>query len=1159
LGAPMLRRVYALVLFSGFFGFLLIAAIPGVAQVDRGAIVGTITDPTGARISNAQITITNRDTGQPVHITTDDEGNYSAKLLKIGTYSISATKQGFERTVQASVDVAVNQSVRVDLALKLGATSETVEVKGAAPLLQTESSSLGTVETEQRISDLPLNGRNFIQLAYLGPGANGGQTGSNVSGGVFENERANEAISVNGLRVSNNNFLLNGVDNNEFGLGGVVVLPPPDAIQEFKTEENSMSAEFGRGGAAVNVVLKSGTNQVHGGLYEFIRNDKLDAVNYFNQGQQPFKRNQFGGFLGGPIKKNRTFLFGDYQGSRLRASNPFLSTVPTVAERAGDFTDRLTGQTFSPCPTPSPADTFDTGTIFNPYSTNTNYTCADGTVVSLRSPVSYKGQVNVLPPNLINAVGSNIANFYPKPNLSGLTNNYLANQNQVNDQDSIDVRLDHRFRDQDQIFAAYSFGDVRSQQPGPLGPLWGGSDCCPSISDSRAQHLGIGYTHTFSGRLLNDLHGGYFRYAVNALPFNFGKDLGTQLGIPNVNRPGYPNSTGLTNIDVAGFTSLGDSQWLPEHVFENIFQIADTLTWIKGKHSLKFGIDFRRQQRNFFQLSSPRGWFQFGGGYTDDLTTANGGNALADLLFGVPFSNEQDFLAGLYPTRYWDLAEFVQDDFHLRHNLTINIGLRYELTSPANGQVGNFDLTRAIVVTSYGPNAVQHAGVQFDKKDWAPRLGIAWSVEKNTVIRSAFGMFYSAEANIFDDLGLNPPQLTFYAANFNAGAIPSAAQLVSSGFPSALPVGSATNISGPVKTTGPERLIPHILEWNLSVQHQFAQNWVGQIGYVGTRSYHLWNHEASDLNQAPQILDTNFCGPDINNCSIADANYGRRYFAQQPNMTQVLPLDYPQFQSAYNSFQASLNKRFSNGFNVLAAYTFAKNLGNADGNVGGYVQNAYFPNLEHGPVAPDLRQRLSVSYLYEIPVGHGRHFLGDARGIVDAFLGGWQVAGITSAQTGEAVNAVMSTDLSNTGSFSYRPDQIANPYDFSFNTASQATNYGCSNPGHQTLDCWVNQAAFVAPPLAPGQQSAHSFGNAKIGDLRGPGLVDFDFVLQKNFKIRESQQIEFRSEFFNLFNHPNFGLPGGGSLVAVDVPGGAAITNTATDNRQIEFALKYTF
>src|SRR5436190_8097368 len=357
---------------------LIVLATVCVAQVDRGEIVGTVTDPSGARISGAQITLMNLQTGQSIHLTTDNEGTYSAKLLKIGTYAVSANRQGFQTTVQSTVDVAVNQSVRVDLMLKLGSASEKVEVTGAAPLLQTQSSSLGTVETERRISELPLNGRNFIQLAYLGPGANGGQTGSNVSGGVFENERANEAVSVNGLRVSNNNFLLNGVDNNEFGLGGVVVLPPPDAIQEFRTEENSMSAEFGRGGAAVNVVLKSGTNQIHGGAYEFIRNDKLDAVNFFNQGQQPFKRNQFGAFLGGPIKKDKTFIFGDYQGSRLRESQPFLSTVPTDTERTGDFSDRLTGQTFAPCGGASAGDpAFDTGTVFDPNSTH-DYDCLNG-------------------------------------------------------------------------------------------------------------------------------------------------------------------------------------------------------------------------------------------------------------------------------------------------------------------------------------------------------------------------------------------------------------------------------------------------------------------------------------------------------------------------------------------------------------------------------------------------------------------------------------------------------------------------------------------------------------------------------------------------------------------------------------------------------------
>jgi hypothetical protein len=1144
-----------------FFSLILtlVLTASAAAQVDRGAIIGTVTDQAGARIADAEITVTNVRANQATKVTSSEDGAFAANLLRIGTYSVTAEKKGFQKTVQQNVEVGVNQSVRVDLVLKVGSTAETVEVTSAPPQLQTEASSLGTIETERRISELPLNGRNFIQLAYLGPGANGGETGSNVSGGVFENERANEAISVNGLRVSNNNFLLNGVDNNEFGLGGTIALPPPDAIQEFRTEENSMSAEFGRGGAAVNVVLKSGENHVHGGLYEFIRNDKFDAVNYFNQGQQPFKRNQFGAFLGGPIKKNKTFLFGDYEGSRLRESAPFTSTVPLAAERGGDFRDRLTGNTFSPCATPSPADTFDTGTIFDPFST-VDYTCNDGAVVSLRSPVQYNGQLNVIDPTAIDQIGSNVANFYPQPtDPTSLADNYLANQNRTNSQDSIDVRLDHRFRESDQIFASYSFGDVRSQRPGPLGPLFGGNDCCPSASNSRGQHLGIGYTHTFSAQLINDLHGGFFRYAVNALPFNFGKNISDQLGIPNANRAGYPNSSGLSNIDLAGFTSLGDSQYLPEHVYENIFQIADSATWIHGKHSLKFGVDFRRQQRNFFQLSSPRGYFVFGGAYTGDLTTANGGNGLADLLFGLPVFTQQDFLAGLYPTRYWDLAEFVQDDYHLTSKFTLNLGLRYEITAPPNGRVGNFDFNRAIVVTSYGQNAVPHAGVKFDKSNWAPRLGFAWSLPRNTVVHSAFGVFYAAEGNIFDDLGLNPPQLSFWANNYNPGVVPSPqqlqTQLISNGFPADVPVGSATNISGPVKASGPRRITPRIMEWNLSVQHQFAQNWVGQIGYVGTRAYHLWNHEASDLNQPPQPLDTNFCGPDSSNCQ---ANYGRRYFAQQPNLTQILPLDYAQLQMFYNAFQASLNKRFANGFNFLASYTFAKNLGNADGNVGGFIQNSYAANLEHGPVQPDLRHRFTLSYLYEIPFGHGRHFLGNMNGVGDAILGGWQVAGITSLQSGEAITGILSTDLSNTGSFSYRPDQIHNPYDFSFDTATQ-TALGCSNPGHQTLDCWYNQAAFATPALAPGQQSAHAYGNSHIGNLRGPDLVDFDFVLQKDFRIFESQKLQFRAEFFNLFNHPNFDLPGGAGQIGVDFPGAAAITKTATENRQLEFALKYTF
>src|SRR6266566_475855 len=389
-------------------------------------------------------------------------------------------------------------------------------------------------------------------------------------------------------------------------------------------------------------------------MYDDKERRALIARNYFaspSPAPKPgFKRNQFGAFLGGPIKKDKTFIFGDYQGSRLREALSYVSTVPTAAERSGDFTDRLTGATFSPCPTPAPNEIFDTGTIFNPFTTQ-NHACADGSgTVLLRDPISNGSQINVIPSIMTDTTGSNVADLYPLPNGPGLVNN----PNRVNDQDSFDIRLDHRFREQDQIFAGYSFGDIRSFRPGPLGDL-GGLDCCPSRDKTRSQHVSLGWTHAFSGRLLNDAHGGFFRYAVNALPLLFGKNVSEQVGIPFANR-GDVNSSGLSFEDVASFTPMGDSLWTPEHAIENIYQVADTVTWVRNKHSFKFGVDFRRQQRNFFQLTASRGQFSFPGGYTADLTTSNGGNGLADLLLGIPNSSGQDFLTGLYPTRYWDLA-----------------------------------------------------------------------------------------------------------------------------------------------------------------------------------------------------------------------------------------------------------------------------------------------------------------------------------------------------------------------------------------------------------------------------------------------------------------------------------------------------------------------
>lgn len=1091
---------------------------PLLAQVDRGSISGTVSDSSGGVVPAAAVVITNVGTNQSTKLTTDNSGGYVANLLRIGRYTVAAEKEGFQKTVQENVDVGVNQVIRVDLVLQVGAMTQTVEVTGAPSLVQSETSSLGTIETEKRIVELPLNQRNFIALAYLGPGANSGQQGTNASGGVFENERGNAALSVNGLRVSNNNFLLDGVDNNEFGVGGVIALPPPDAIQEFRIEENAMSAEFGRGGAAVNVVLKSGTNQVHGGAYEFIRNDKLDARNFFDIEKPPYRRNQFGFLLGGPIRKDKTFIFGDYQGTRVRQGQTFVSTVPTFAMHNGDFSELETA-------------------IYDPMSTD-----PDTGARQLLNPAD----PFVIPSAEFNSVGKAILDLYPLPNRpgAGLFDNYVLNPKLSNNQDSFDIRFDHRFREQDQLFVHYSFGDVDSIRPAALGDL-GGDYCCPSLSKNRSQHAAAGWTHTLGPNLLNDLHGGAFRYLVKGLPLNFGKNVAEQLGIPNANR-GDPTSSGLSFIEVSGFQNLGDSLWTPEFAAENIFQIADTLSWVRGKHSLKFGVDFRRQQRNFFQTTAPRGWFSFSSLFTQDLATGDGGNGAADLLLGLPSYIQQDNLQGPYPTRYWDLAGFVQDDFHVTPNLTLNLGLRYEVTAPTNGRIGNFDLDRAVVVNAEGPNGVPHAGVKFDTNNWGPRVGLAWSPfgGKRTVVRSAFGIFYSTEGNIFDDLGLNPPYLLVDSAVFNPGVVPSSGQFVSDGFSSTVTFPDPNSPSGTVRTNGPKRVIPYIMEWNFNIQHELARDWVLQVAYVGTRAVRLWNHEASNLNQPPLPLDSNF----------SDGNYGRPYYDRLPGLDVIMPWNFPQLSLAYHAFQTSLNKRFSNGFNILASYTFAKSLGTADGNVGGQIQNAYDIAAEKGPVPPDFRQRFVASYLYELPFGQGKPFLNSLPRTADLILGGWQVSGVTLWRSGEAYTAFLSYDPTNTG-VGARPDRVHDPYDFSFGRDVQRA-MGCSSPGLQTLDCFYNQAAFTLPPLAPGQSFAHQFGNGGRTNLRGPDQRNFEFAILKNFRVTERHRLQFRAEFFNLFNTPQFALPGG----TVDAPGGAAISSTLRDNqREIQLALKWMF
>jgi hypothetical protein len=1096
-----------------------LATLTAYAQLDRGSITGVITDPSGAVVSTARVSITNMATDETVQLATSSDGVYIARSLNPGTYSVTAEEAGFRKSVRTDIVVGVNQVIRLDVALEVGSQGETVEVSAEPPLIATDTSSLGTIETEQRITELPLNGRNFVQLAYLGPGANVGSANTGANRGTTDNARPGIAIAVNGLQAFDNNFLLDGVDNNEWGQGTLVIQPSPDAISEFRVEENSMKAQFGRGGAAINVVLHSGSNSFHGSAFEFLRNTVFDAVNYFSTGKPAFHLNQYGGSLGGPIRKDRTFFFADYQGQRETEGQTYISTVPTAAEHNGDFSQVQ-------------------ATLYDPYTTDPN---------TFTRQLLNPANPYVVPAGRINQAGQNLMNVLPLPNLPGLVNNFIYEPRSTDDIDQFDVRLDHRLTEQDQLFAHGAMQYARVLKPAPLGAAGG---CCSGFGSNiptRSQNYALGWTHTFSPKMMNDLRGAFIRWTDNAQHLDSGQE-GNALGIPNADRGGP--SSGLPLVSVAGYTIFGSSQYVPEIATDNMYQLSDQFSWIHGKHSMVYGGDLRHLHRNFYQAQAPFGLFAFEGLFTDDLASQAGGNAFADMLLGLPIENLQDGLSQMDNTSSKEVDFFAQDDFRVLQNLTLNLGLRYDLNSPVGGKVGNFDLAKGYVVNNFGPNAVPNAGVDYDKKDWGPRVGFAWSPFKKdtTAVHGAFGIFYAPEGNVFNDLGENPPILQFYSNTYSPLNIPAPQNLLSAGFPDQLPAIDPAQPTGEVKTTGSERKMPRVTEWNFNVQQEFAKDWLVTLAYVGTRAQGLWANEVFNLDQPVQPLDSNFGQAE---------NYGRPYYQQLPGLNTIYPIDYSAFNVNYNAFQTKLEKRFSQGFNILVAYTFAHDIGSAEGDPGGgsgAVQNPYNLKEERGNIAPDFRHYFVTSYLYQLPFGKGQHFGANMSHVADLIAGGWELSGITTARTGEHFTPCLSSDDTNTGTYCAWADKIGNPNDFSMNTTGQSA-LGCP-AGHRSLACWYNQAAFTPPPLAPGQTVARQFGNSGNGSLVGPDQVNFNLALLKSFGITESNKIQFRAEVYNLANHPQFALPAN----SPDQPGGASISSTLADNqREFQFALKWLF
>lgn len=1138
------------------------------AQVETGKIVGTVKDTSGAVVADAAVTVTETQTNVEKKTTTNSNGEYVVTELKAGKYVVSVEHQGFKKAKQTEFKLDVNQVVRVDFTLSVGTVTEEMVVTVAEPLVESETSSIGQVIEQTRVNDLPLDGRDFVQLAYLSPGVNQGPTAGYTvqQGGIPEDQRGNAAIQVNGLTATNNNFLLNGFDNNEQQIGIEVIQPSIDAIQEFKVQTNNFGADIGRGGAVVNVVLKSGANQFHGSVFEFLRNSAFDAKNYFDSANQPiapFKQNQFGGTFGGPIRKDKTFFFVDYQGTRIRQSQTFISVVPSPAEIGGNFSDLLTGDPttfFHPCPDGS-GPAFDPGTIFDPFS-NYSYTCGDGTPITLRKPI---------PGNIIPACSSatdgacldpsalKLVTLFPQPNISNAAGNYLSNPVNRNNQDSFDVRGDHQVTSKNSLSLTFSFNNVDAFAPDPFPGYAGGGTFTGNITNL-ARSAGISDVHTFAANKINEFKIGYSRYVVKAVQNFAGQDLASKFGIPNIFNPNNATATGgLPFIQFSNLSPIGTTDWFPEFLNENNYQYMDAFTYVRGHHSFKFGADVRRRLHGFFQTQNACGDLTFDELFTSDLSTDTGGSALASFLMGYPGSAYRDGQKGSFGMRWTEFSAYAMDDFRVNDKLTLNLGVRYDLFTPPVEQfnrLANFDFATGEFVSPQMPGVSRSGNVKTDHNNFAPRIGFAWTPwNEKTVIRGGFGIFYDVQADQNDaELAYNPTGLIF-SQNYNpsANAIPNLR--VSTGYPTPV-YSTVSSPAGRASASVFNNRTTYIEEWNLNIERALTKSMALQIAYVGTRGVKL--AFLSNRNQPTQPLDSNFesCPtPTDPSCLTgAPTNFGRLYFQTVPNVGEIRTLSNGAW-SVSHGLQVKLEKRFSGNWTMLNSYTWQHSIGQTEEDEYLEPQNTYNLAAERGNNAPDYRHQLSSAWSYILPIGPKQKFWA-SDGPMHWLTEGWQLNGIIAMHSGEAFTPLLSQDYTNTDSGAPRPDLVGNPYDF-----SNAVSQGCPS-NKQTIQCWYNPAAFALPALASGQTFAREYGNARRGSLRGPAIYNVDASLFKNLNLTEHVKMQFRVEAFNLFNTPEFALP----YAAVDQAGSpgtpslsGSITSTVHASRELQLALKLSF
>ena len=1046
-------------------GFLMSCAGAYVfAQTSTATLSGVVRDAQGGGIPNTAIVAVQIDTRQTRQTTTGTTGDYSIPNLPVGAYRITASASGFKQVVIPSIELKVNQEARVDLNLEVGAVNEQVTVTEQAPLLETESTSVGQVVENQSIEGIALNGRQFWQLVSLTPGASYTPGGDRTRTGGSSIRSSAVNVQINGTGFIYNGWLLDGTDITEYEQGGTNVQPNVDALLEFKVLSANMPAEYGHTPNFVSATTKSGTNQFHGTLFEFIRNDKLDARNFFAATKNALRRNQFGGTVGGPILKNKVFFFADMEQTEQREAQVFNDVLPTAAMRTGDFTGQKT--------------------ITDPLTA-----------------LPFPG--NIIPTTRISPQAAFFLKFMPSQQQGAFNAPQSLNISKG------DIKIDGQATEKDHLMGRYSIQDNVEMDPNQYPTL--------GIQNlhSRAQNVAFTWTRVFSPKLLNELRFGYYRdyFLFGAvLP---GTNFDQQAGITGYEQtdlsPSFPliNLTGYT-----GFSGSGSNN-LPKSNRIRTYEYADAITYNLGKHELKFGAQLYHQTHTFFNGQTEEGSFSF--------TTQYTGNAFGDFLLGYPASVFRAYPLALYGNNGNEWALFTQDTYRLSRNLTLNLGIRYAhnpFFNGTQGQTSAFDYATGKVIVpmvngklidpvvqpetpfllplfsdrlegtdSLGlPQSIRQTG----PGQWLPRVGYAWHPTNRIVLRGAYGIFdVFLDTNITLQWAKVPPFETTQTINnttptptFNwanpfqgqplVAANPNPGKACSFGL--VLASCSQPNIyAGNIQMQQ-----TYMQQWNQAVQVELAKDLSLDVGYVGNKTTHEQLISIPDNVPAPGV----------------GAIQSRR---QYPQWGQFF-MGESNGNATYNALQVKVEKRFAKGYQMLVSFTHSKCLDEGSNQSGPLMVN--FLKANHAVCDYDSPENLTISSVYELPFGAGRQFLSNANRWVNGVLGGWEIAGVSTSRTGLPFTPVISADQANTGIGGQRPIVVGNP--------------SLSNP---TPNLWFNPAAFAIP-------AKYTYGNGGRNILRADGVEEIDLTLEKNFVITETRRLEFRLEAFNIANTPTFAAPG---------------------------------